>query len=380
MWQRFFLFLTLLVVTTTTQGDVVFPLQSGRVGDRMVTMDANGNRVKLACVNWYGAHMEDMVVNGLDRQPISNIAQIIADLGFNCVRLPFALDTIFKNPVVRAERLSANPEMIGMTAMEVFDETIKALTDAKIIILPNNHMSTAMWCCSPDDGEGLWYTDEYPEEDFIEGWRQITTRYKDNPWVAGMDLRNELRPAHGTMAAWGNGKQNDWALAAEKAGNVILDVNPDVLVIVGGILSNGNLMGALTHPIQLTLPGKLVYTGHIYPFSPIISDLPYPYYKMVMHNMQTFVADAGFNYSAPYWMGEFGSGGGNDEKWQNILRFLTETDHDWAYWSIDGYKYPDQGEGYGLLEDDYVTIRHQWKIDQLQAIMPVLSNHDGDQH
>ena len=335
----FFLILSLVI----THGDVVFPLQSGRVGDRMVTMDANGNRVKLACVNWYGAHMEDMVVNGLDRQPISNIAQIIADLGFNCVRLPFALDTIFKNPVVRAERLSANPEMIGMTAMEVFDETIKALTDAKIIILPNNHMSTAMWCC-PDE-EGLWYTNEYPEEDFIEGWRQITTRYKDNPWVAGMDLRNEVRHnQNGTMAAWGNGKQNDWALAAEKAGNVILDVNPDVLVIVGGILSNGNLMGALTHPIQLTLPGKLVYTGHIYPFSPIISDLPYPYYKMVMHNMQTFVADAGFNYSAPYWMGEFGSGGGNDEKWQNILRFLTETDHDWAYWSIDGYIYPDKGQ------------------------------------
>lgn len=30
----------------------------------MVTMDSEGERVKLACVNWYGAHMEDMVVNG----------------------------------------------------------------------------------------------------------------------------------------------------------------------------------------------------------------------------------------------------------------------------------------------------------------------------
>ena len=61
-----------------------------------------------------------------------------------------------------------------------------------------------------------------------------------------------------------------------------------------------------------------------------------------MHNMQTFVADAGHAYSAPYWMGEFGSGGGNDDKWKMIVRFLNETDHDWAYWSIDGYKYPDQ--------------------------------------
>jgi hypothetical protein len=29
-------------------------------------------------------------------------------------------------------------------------------------------------------------------------------------------------------------------------------------------------------------------------------------------------------------------------KWLFILsvRFLKETDHDWAYWSMDGYKYP----------------------------------------
>merc|ERR1711872_476839 len=232
--------LLLTVSEVFTHGDVVFPLKSGQVGHRMVTMNANYDRVKLACVNWYGAHMEDMVVNGLDRQPIANIAGIIADLGFNCVRLPFALDTIFKNQVIKAERLSANPEMIGMSAMEVFDETIKALTDAKIIILPNNHVSTAMWCCSPDDGEGLWYTNEYPEEDFIEGWKQITTRYKDNPWVAGMDLRNELRPSHGLGATWGTRIENtDWAWAAERAGTLLLDINPGFLIIVEGILSAG---------------------------------------------------------------------------------------------------------------------------------------------
>ena len=43
--------------------------------------------------------------------------------------------------------------------------------------------------------------------------------------------------------------------------------------------------------------------------------------------------------------------------WEKIVRFLNETDHDFAYWSIDGYKRPGQGEGYGLLEEDYSTIR-----------------------
>ena len=37
---------------------------------------------------------------------------------------------------------------------------------------------------------------------------------------------------------------------------------------------------------QLSRPKQLVYSGHIYPFSPIISDLDYPLFKGVMHSMQ----------------------------------------------------------------------------------------------
>ena len=109
------------------------------------------------------------MVNGLDRQPVDFIANKITELGFNCVRLVFALDNIFLDPVIKEERLSSNPDLVGMTSMEVFDRTVqvlsnqpqnnnlpsKALTDAKLIILLNNHISTAMWCCSYDDGEGL---------------------------------------------------------------------------------------------------------------------------------------------------------------------------------------------------------------------------------
>ena len=80
--------------------------------------------------------------------------------------------------------------------------------------------------------------------------------------------------------------ETDWAAAAERAGNRLLEINPDMLIIVEGILSAGNLMGALIHPIELSRPEKLVYSGHIYPFSPIISDLDYPLYKSLMHTMQ----------------------------------------------------------------------------------------------
>ena len=49
-------------------------------------------------------------------------------------------------------------------------------------------------------------------------------------------------------------------------GNMILEVNPDMLIFVEGILSAGNLIGALVKKVELTNPKKLVYSGHIYPF------------------------------------------------------------------------------------------------------------------
>merc|ERR1712126_575304 len=111
-------------------------------------------------------------------------------------------------------------------------------------------------------------------------------------------------------------------IAAEKIGNILLDINPDALIIVEGILSAGNLLGVYEHPVILTSPNKLVYSGHIYPFSPVISDLPYNLFKSTMQSIQTYVAEAGT--------------GSDSENWGKIVRFLNETDHDWAYWSIDG--------------------------------------------
>jgi endoglucanase len=43
--------------------------------------------------------------------------------------------------------------------MEIFDETVKALTKAGIMVILNNHTSKSQWCCTPWDGDGLWYTE-----------------------------------------------------------------------------------------------------------------------------------------------------------------------------------------------------------------------------
>ncbi len=181
----------LFLLTPSDSSFPSFPLTAGKVGTRMVTVDSEGHRVKLACVNWYGAHMEDMVVNGLDRQPLTNIVSRIVELGFNCVRLTFALDTIYLNPVVKAERVSMNPLLEGMRVMEVLDQVVEELSRQQVIVLLNNHISTAQWCCPSGVcnvlcsvstyyracvAEGLWYTDEYPEDAWLAAWQHMAQR------------------------------------------------------------------------------------------------------------------------------------------------------------------------------------------------------------
>ena len=53
--------------------------------------------------------------------------------------------------------VAANPDLKGKTSMEVFDATVQALADAGVMIILNNHISTAEWCCSSTDGNGLWH-------------------------------------------------------------------------------------------------------------------------------------------------------------------------------------------------------------------------------
>ena len=76
------------------------PLTTGTIGDKIVVVNADGAHTKLACVNWYGVHMEGHVVNGLDKQTISSIAKTISKIGFNCIRLPFSLEQFFEDPVI----------------------------------------------------------------------------------------------------------------------------------------------------------------------------------------------------------------------------------------------------------------------------------------
>ena len=75
--------------------------------------------------------------------------------------------------------------------------------------------------------------------------------------MVGLDLRNELRRSQGHSPVWGGGGLYDWAQAAERAGNLVLDVNPGLLVIVEGLEFAGTVEAARERPLQLSGPAQV---------------------------------------------------------------------------------------------------------------------------
>ena len=75
------------------------------------------------------------------RAPVDAISAKIAEMGFNCVRIGYALDTLYQNPIVKPERVTENPELVGRRVMEIMDRVIESLTQTNIMVVLNNVVS-----------------------------------------------------------------------------------------------------------------------------------------------------------------------------------------------------------------------------------------------
>lgn len=68
-----------------------------------------------------------------------------------------------------------------------------------------------------------------------------------------------------------------------------------------------------------------------------------------MFKDMTFVRTMG----VPFWLGEFGSNTA-DIPWNFMIRYLRETDMDWAYWVLDGFKCePNDDETFGIYTNNF---------------------------
>jgi len=357
-------------------------------------VDAGGRRVRLAGVNWYGAHEDDGVAPGLDRADRHTLARRIALHGFNSVRLPFSLWMTEQTTPVPDQYLAANPGLSGSTPMQVYDACVEALTDAGLIVIPNCHILDPGWCCADDDSNGMWYNDRWPAAKFYAAWQQMAERYKSNPLVAAMDLMNEPRRARVgwrvLTPTWGTRPKTDLAAMYTAVGNLIHEISPHVLIICEGLGYAADLTGVARHPVRLERPGKVVYSLHDYPWFHPAGQSRQAYFDQMDRAGGFILGDQ----LAPLWIGEFG----NDTRsldnfgrasspaavwWNNIEAWLTELDVDWCWWALN----PTQPRGtvpvtgrhrshwgdpepWGLLAPDWRAVANPQVLDLLKAMIP----------
>jgi len=336
-------------------------------------VDAAGHGVRLTSVNWYGFDQKEFVVGGLDHAPLATIVSEIVALGVNSVRLPWANETLEHNPVVPDYAVRENPQFKGKRAMEIVDAVVNALAKAHIMVILDNHMSRADWCCSEKDGNGLWYNAEYPESKWLADWRTIAGRYQHERWVIGADLRNELRSG----ATWGGTDPKlDWHAAAERGGNAVLAVNPRLLIMVESPDYSTNFAEFEKLPVRLKVADRLVYSPHAY--AP--SDHVFSSYDELK---QVYDARAGFllhtEPGVPLWVGEFGTCqtldcGTNSHWFILFVRYLKENGLAWSYWALNGTQSSGEGrkydtvETFGLLSPTYRRVRAEKMVELLRTI------------
>lgn len=329
-------------------------------------LDASGNQVKITGVSWFGFETDTLAPHGLWARNWQEMMDEIVKLGYNTIRLPFSNELFNPDLVPQGIDTHLNPDLKGLNGLQILDKFIAGAGQRGLKIILDQHRPNT------DSQSKMWYSEDLSEQQWIDDWKFLAKRYWGNDTVIGADLHNE--PAGD--CTWGTGDpKTDWADAATRAGNAILDINPYWLIVVEGIEKTeddfgnvldwywmgGSLQNVRMHAVQLKVPNRLVYSAHdygpdVYPQA-WFSDPDFPdNLPGVWDHHWGFIAKEGI---APVILGEFGGKSmGNDPEgiWQrSLIKYLKENNIGYLYWSFNG----NSGDTGGLLKDDWTSIEQE---------------------
>ena len=385
---------------------------AGVAGDDWLTtdgskiVDMNGDEVWLTGVNWFGYNTGTNLFDGVWNCNLKESIEGIADHGFNLLRIPMSAELLlqWKNGEYPAANYNQayNSELNSLNSLEIFDYVLQLCEENGIKVMIDIHTVKT-------DASGhnypLWYRDDMTTEDFIEALVWIAERYKNNDTIIAYDLKNEPhgKASETDHAIWNNSNNaNNWKKVAEEAGNAILDVNPNVLIVIEGIqiypidpVSNdftstddddyyntwwgGNLMAVKDYPIDFGSEERnkqIVYSPHDY--GPLVYEQPWfeggfsydSLYKDAWYDYWLYIEEENI---APILIGEWGGfmDGGPNEEWMTYLRqLIAEKNIHFTFWCYNA----NSGDTGGLVLDDFTT----WDEEKYEFVKVVLwQNEDG---
>ncbi|KAL0737566.1 hypothetical protein Bca4012_013776 [Brassica carinata] len=370
-------------------------------------IDLNGQRTKLACVNW-PAHLQSAVAEGLSKQPVDAVAEKILAMGFNCVRLTWPLDlatnlTLGTNVTVRDSFQSLglnidisgfetnNPSMIDLTLIEAYKTVVTTLGNYNVMVILDNHLTKPGWCCGNDDGNGFFGDTFFDPATWISGLTYMATSYKDISNVVGMSLRNELRGPKQNVDDWFKYVYTEPKLLfigyMQQGAEAVHGANPYVLVILSGFSYDTDLSFVRSRPVNLTFSGKLVFELHRYSFTNTETWSSKNPNDACGETLKIMDDGGGFILrDFPVFLSEFGidlrGGNVNDNRYIGcILGWAAENDVDWSIWALSGSYYIREDvagmiEYYGVLDSDGISVRNNSFMQRLSLIQSTLQGPD----
>lgn len=353
-------------------------------------LDSNNQPVRIAGINWYGFETTRAVAGGLTAQDYKSILSTIHAQGYNTVRIPLS-NQMVETPSVPSSISYANginADLQGLNSLQILDKLVSYAGTLNLRVILDNHRSEAG---DGTESNGLWFTGAYPESAWINDWSNLARRYAGNPTVIGFDLHNEPHNAASGGACWDCGGGNDWHLAAARAGNAVLAVNPNLLLFVEGTDAynndfywwGGNLEGVRNSPVTFNTPNRLVYSAHDYGPHEYAqtwfnSNTSYNSLYTVWTSHWGFITQNGI---APVWLGEFGTtnnsadiqsntAGSQGQWFQSLVQYLaSDSTLNWTYWALNGE------DSYGLLDSNYdANPANPLKQQSLASIQFALGN------
>ncbi len=362
-------------------------------------VDVNGTRVKLACVNWAG-HMSALLPESLASRPIEQLADGVPAMGFNCVRLTYAVETIQRrydnatsaakaklSDVSYAKLSTTNPWIANSTVWDCFQRLIEELAERRVMVILDNHISDAQWCCSLEDNQRWFQKSRFPVQPWIDALTFVAGFVHDRTavdpryrYVVGMGLRNELMCWDPFTSV------PQWRQYMGQAAAAVHAADPDLLIVAGGLTMASQL--DFIKKARLEPRTKVVYEAHIYnnfyvhPGWLSVGQNPTcAYLKWFLTSRVGVVLDV----PAPLWLSEFGfdvdtfnpenTNGPNNQWFLCIVEWLEQYDVDWAVWVLHSFYYSRDGqkdshEPFGLTTDDY-HVKNAAFLDNLRRVMPV---------
>jgi hypothetical protein len=352
-------------------------------------IDAKGTIVQMKCVNWAG-HMETLMPEGLQHNSIENIVLLIKKMNMTCVRLLYSVDVTLSSNLTAYQSLSRlnlttalqgfienNPLLINTSVSNVFDAVLNTLGKYNILVLFDNCVSKAMWCCNNDDGNGFWGDRYFDVQQWINSLRFMAQKTVDRPYVIAMSLRNELRGPRQNQPDW-------YRYVLRGIREAISAVNARILIVVSGLNYDTDLTFIRSKSIQDLVPqsiqNKIVYEGHWYSWTGYGPSDNCTKMKEGIQNAWGFILESNHSYTAPVWLTEFGTNvdmfTGDDQFIDCVKSFLqrplTKT-MSWSYWVLGSTYYIRSGtiemhDSFGLLTDNWKEMKSKSFIDVLSTL------------